>query len=146
MTPPILLGLEKKLTARLGEARLKGLIDRLDLQHVDGAKVTVIDYKTGRPKTERDVREADGGSLFRQLAFYRLLIERSPQMVGYEPVAFILEFIGERDEEPKSLSFQVTDAELRDLERVIEQVWAKIQALDFTPIPMETSSAADGGD
>ncbi|MBP9750779.1 MAG: PD-(D/E)XK nuclease family protein [Candidatus Peribacteraceae bacterium] len=131
---PIIWSTEQKVSARLGDIRLKGLMDRIDLYQIDGAKVKVIDYKTGRPKTEKDVREGGNGDLYRQLVFYKLLIEHSPQMLGYEPVEFFLEFVGERDEEPSSLAFTIPETDARDLTALIERVWAKILALDFTPL------------
>lgn len=132
---PIIWSTEQKVSARLGSVRIKGLMDRIDLYQIDGAKVKVIDYKTGRPKTDKEVREGDNGNLYRQLVFYKLLIEHSPQMIGYEPVEFFLEFVGERDEEPSSLAFTIPETDARALTALIEQVWAKILALDFTPLP-----------
>jgi DNA helicase-2/ATP-dependent DNA helicase PcrA len=136
-TAPIIWATEKRLTARLGDIRLKGLIDRLDLYHIDGAKVRVIDYKTGSPKSEREIREEESGNLYRQLVFYKLLIERAIETLGYEPVEFSLEFIGERDVEPSSVTFEIPTADVTALESVIEKVWAKIMALDFTPLDGE---------
>ncbi len=138
---PVIWGIEQKVSARLGDIRLKGLMDRIDLYHVDGAKVKVIDYKTGRPKTEKEVREGDNGNLYRQLAFYKLLIEHSPQMLGYEPVEFFLEFVGEREEEPSSLAFTIPETDARELQALIEQVWAKILALDFTPLDVDKNKS-----
>ncbi len=140
--PPIIWSTEQKVSARLGDIRLKGLMDRIDLYQIDGAKVKVIDYKTGRPKTEKEVREGDNGNLYRQLMFYKLLIEHSPQMIGYEPVEFFLEFVGEREEEPSSLAFTIPETDARDLIAVIEKVWAKILALDFTPLEKEAKPQA----
>lgn len=131
---PIIFGVERRLTGRLGYIPLKGLVDRIDLENVGGSGIHIIDYKTGKPKTERQVREEYNGSLFRQLVFYKLLCEVSPSLVGYEPRSFSLDFVGERDEDPRLLRFEVTSGEANALRDVVRAVWAKVQALDFTPL------------
>ncbi|MFN4972648.1 MAG: ATP-dependent helicase [Bacteroidota bacterium] len=75
--------------------RLTGMLDKLEL---DGKKVTVVDYKTGKPENAQkklnaptadeiqlaqqtddfDTVKHVGGDYWRQAAFYKLLIEHSP--------------------------------------------------------------------
>lgn len=75
--------------------RLTGMLDKLEL---DGKKVTVVDYKTGKPENalkklnaptadeielaqqtdDFDALKHAGGDYWRQAAFYKLLIEQSP--------------------------------------------------------------------
>lgn len=127
---PVVYRVEFPISTYLGDIPLKGKIDRLDLEHPDSAKATIIDFKTGRPKTENEIRnEAD---YFRQLAFYALLMEHG--MPLYEPVAYVLDFVGEGTEHPIERRFVITDGEKEELRQVIGAVWAKIQALDFTKI------------
>ncbi len=127
---PIIFNVEFPINTFLEEIPLKGKIDRMDLDHPDSSRITIIDFKTGRPKTEAQIRE--DGDYFRQLAFYAILMEHG--MPLYEPVAYVLDFVGEGTEHPVQRSFVITDTEKNDLKKVIEQVWAKIQTLDFTPI------------
>jgi DNA helicase-2/ATP-dependent DNA helicase PcrA len=131
---PMIYALEKKISARVNDVPIKGLIDRIDLEHAAGSHIHVIDYKTGKPKTDKQVREEYNGNLYRQLQFYRLLITKSPSMAGYDPVSFRLEFISDGDDEPATLSFTISDSEAAELQKLIERVWAKIVVLDFTPL------------
>ncbi len=131
---PIIQGIEKKLTARFHDVPLKGFLDRTDLFRPDGRKARVIDFKTGTPKTEKQIREEYNGGLYRQLVFYKILTEHSPQFTGYEAEEFLLDFIGERESEPRLLSFTVTAEEVAVLSDVIVKVWKKITDLDFTPL------------
>lgn len=132
---PIIAGLEKRISGRLGDIRLKGILDRFDLYHVNGKNVHVIDYKTGTPKTEKQVKEDWGGSTYRQLVFYKLLSDLSPDFGGYEATEFSLDFIGEGENNPRRLIFEIPQKEVEELKDVIKRVWAKIIALDFTPLP-----------
>ena len=109
--------------------RIKGLLDRIDLLASDSSSAVVIDYKTGHPKTEKQIREGD---YFRQLVFYALLLEHAH--IPLEPRAFVLEFVGEREEEPVERSFVIAEQEKHDLQKIIRDVWRKITALDFTEL------------
>lgn len=126
---PLIEGVEKSLSARLGDIPIKGKIDRLDRDHPESAHGLVIDYKTGRPKTESEIR---GSDYYRQLQFYALLLELS--YPSLQPRAYVLEFVGEREELPIARSFQISDAEKEEMKKLIKDVWAKITALDFTPL------------
>lgn len=131
---PIIFATELRLAGKLHDVRLKGLLDRIDLEVKDGARIHILDYKTGAPKTENQVRSGYGGSLFRQLVFYNILCRISPAMIGYVPLSFTLEFIGERTEEPRRVTCTITEEDTRNLETLIREVWRKIHALDFTPV------------
>ncbi|MBU2213994.1 ATP-dependent helicase [Patescibacteria group bacterium] len=106
---------------------LKGTIDRIDLYAPDSSLAKVIDYKTGRPKTEKQIR--DEGDYFRQLAFYALLLEQ--KNLPIEPQEFVLEFIGEGSEHPVTRAFSITQSELNDLKKVVKEVWGRITSLAF---------------
>lgn len=131
---PIIGGLEKKLSGRLDDIRLKGILDRFDLYHETGANVHIIDYKTGTPKTEKQVKEDYGGATYRQLVFYKLLSKSSSDFGGFEATEFSLDFVGEQDHEPRRLTFEISQTEVDDLKELIQKVWAKIVALDFSPL------------
>jgi len=120
---------------------IKGKIDRIDLASRTSGDAIVIDYKSGAPKTDGKIRgglepgvvsrNSDGAN-FRQLVFYALLLEKADPLL--QPQQFAIEFIGERGEKCIRRAFSVTDAEKDDLRSLIRQVWAKITALDFTPL------------
>lgn len=138
---PHLYAIERDYFAELGDIPLKGKIDRIDQLSPTSGEVIVVDYKTGSAKTEREIRGGleegevsltEEGERFRQLAFYALLLEKADPLIT--PIAYVLDFIGERDEECKKLEIRVNDKEKEALRTLIRLVWAKIQNLDFTPI------------
>lgn len=130
---PIIHSVEKGISAHIPSPHdsipLKGLLDRIDLAYPDSSSATVIDYKTGHVQTEKNIREGD---YFRQLTFYALLLEHAH--IPLEPRSFILDFVGEREEEPLERSFVITEQEKKDLQKLIRDVWRKVTALDFTPL------------
>ena len=71
------IGLELKLEARLGDLRVRGIIDRLDLD-ADG-ELVVTDYKTGSVPGERYEGKSLAG-----VHIYAMLCE---QMLGRRPAA-----------------------------------------------------------
>lgn len=126
---PFIHKVEYPVHTRFGDIPLKGAIDRIDLAHPDSPRAAIIDYKTGRPQTENEIREGD---YHRQLVFYSLLLEEGrPDL---QPTSFTLDFIGESAEHPVARSFEINAAERKALGELIRAVWAKIQALDFTPL------------
>lgn len=127
---PVIYRVEYPITTNLNDIPLKGKIDRIDLDHPDSARATIVDFKTGRPKTDSQIRE-DGG-YFRQLAFYSILMEQG--MPLYEPIAYVLDFIGEGTDHPIERRFTVSDEEKQELKDIITRVWEKILNLDFTPL------------
>ncbi len=143
-SPHLIGGLEKRLSARMGEVRLKGFLDRFDLYHESGRNVHVIDYKTGTPKTDKQVKEEYNGSTFRQLVFYKLLTDLSSDFGGYEATEFSFDFIGEGEHEPRRITFEITQNEVTALKELIREVWDKIHALDFiATAPVASESMTD---
>lgn len=146
---PVLYAIERDYRARLPDPKdpsakgvpLKGKIDRIDLQSKTSAIATVIDYKTGAPKAEGKIRgglepgtvsRTEDGANFRQLTFYAMLLERADPLL--KPEAFALEFLGERGENAIRRSFVISEDEKKDLQKLVADVWAKVVALDFTPL------------
>ena len=141
---PVLYAIERDYRAHLAGVPLKGKIDRIDVASPSSAKATVIDYKTGRAKTDAEIRggkeeggisRSDEGANFRQLSFYAVLLEHADPLL--QPEAFALEFIGERGEHPVSRSFVISDAEKSEVTQLIADVWKKITNLDFSPFQEE---------
>jgi hypothetical protein len=134
---PYIEGVERDFTTRLIDPStplgmtipIKGKIDRIDRDHPESAIGSIIDYKTGRPKTESEIKDSD---YERQLQFYAVLLEEA--LPSLKPKAFILEFIGERDEHPVSRAFQVSEEQKTQMRALIATIWKKINALDFTPL------------
>lgn len=126
---PTIFKVEHTIHTHLNDIPIKGALDRIDLAAPDSRSCSIIDYKTGSPKTESQIREGD---YIRQLQFYWILIEESS--LPLEPTAFILDFVGEGAHHPVQRAFNIADQEVADLKKCIADVWAKIVALDFTPL------------
>ncbi len=99
----------------VGELPLTGKLDRLDLL-ADGT-VAVIDYKTGKAKSENDIKgltKSGDGNYYRQLVFYKLLLDKDRR---YSMSEGALHFV-EPDEKGKCVirKFVITDAEVATLE------------------------------
>lgn len=127
---PYVSKIEFPIQIHMDDIPLKGTIDRIDLEKPDSVNAIIIDYKTGRPKTEKQVR--DDGDYFRQLVFYALLLEQGLPIL--RPVKYVLDFVGEGTDHPITREFVVSDAEKYELRSLIALVWSKIINLDFTPI------------
>ncbi len=140
-TSPILHAIEREYRSHLKEVPIKGKIDRIDLASPSSAKAMVIDYKTGRAKTDLEIRggleegsvsRVEDGANFRQLAFYAVLLDHADPLL--KPETFMLAFIGERGEHPVLRNFVISDAEKSDVTTLIGDVWTKITNLDFSPL------------
>ena len=85
-TPIRPIGLELMLEAEVGDLRLRGIIDRLELD-ADG-ELVVTDYKTGRRPRENQEQSRLGG-----VHFYAFLCE---QLFGKRPAQVQLVYLGAR--------------------------------------------------
>ncbi|MCX6713026.1 MAG: ATP-dependent DNA helicase [Candidatus Vogelbacteria bacterium] len=114
---------------------LTGKIDKLEF--LDGSnKVNVVDYKTGKPKSRGKIEgKADGeeseGAIKRQLAFYKLLLDRYDGG-KYKMVSGEIDFVepnasGKYKKEP----FTVSETEVSDLETLIKRVADEILNFSF---------------
>jgi putative RecB family exonuclease len=119
------IGIELKLEVELGGVRLRGIIDRLELD-ADGALV-VTDYKTGRAPGERQEQQRLAG-----VAFYSLLCER---LFGQRPARVQLLYLAD----PVAIIATPTDRSTRGVERKLAAVWTAVERAcereDFRPNP-----------
>lgn len=119
------IGLELKLEADLGRVRLRGVIDRLELDH-DG-ELVVTDYKTGSVPSEF----GEGRSLS-GVHIYALLCER---MLGKRPSRVQLFYLSK----PEALIATPTEQSITGVERKTLAMWSAIANAcdrdDFRPRP-----------
>ncbi|MBT4119620.1 MAG: ATP-dependent helicase [Candidatus Peribacter sp.] len=120
---------EYPITTHLGDVPIKGKLDRIDLMEPNSRVAIVTDFKTGKPKTEKQI--VDYG-YYRQLVFYDLLIRNGYSII--DPKEFRLEFVGEGAEAPITRSFTISENDRKELSELINTVWQKILALDFTEV------------
>jgi putative RecB family exonuclease len=119
------IGIELKLEAELGGVRLRGIIDRLDLD-ADGGLV-VTDYKTGRVPGARQEQGRFGG-----VQFYAYLCEA---VLGRRPARIQLLYLSE------AVAIVATPSEqsLRGLRSRLGAVWQAVERAcadeDFRPHP-----------
>jgi putative RecB family exonuclease len=119
------IGIELKLEVELGGVRLRGIIDRLELD-ADG-ELVVTDYKTGRAPGERQEQQRLAG-----VAFYSLLCER---LFGRRPARVQLLYLAD----PVAIIATPTDRSTRGVERKLAAVWTAVERAcerdDFRPNP-----------
>jgi putative RecB family exonuclease len=112
-------------TTATGAVRLRGIIDRLDLD--DDGELVVIDYKTGRaPGAGFEQRRLEGVNV------YSLLCERN---FGRRPARVKLLYLGE----PVEISTTPSAQSTRAVERKVGAIWSTVERAcatnDFRPRP-----------
>ncbi len=119
------IGIELKLEAAIGDLRLRGIIDRLELD--DDGGLVVTDYKTGKVPGERQERSKLGG-----VHFYAYLCEKN---FGRRPSRVQLLYLSK----PEALLTTPSEQSTRALERKVRAVWTAIErscsSEDFRPRP-----------
>lgn len=133
----------------LGDIPLKGRIDRMDWIDPTAKLVRVIDYKTGKPKTEGQIRatiasvelsereqslpETIRGPLMRQLVFYKLLADLDPSFQGTVTHGKFL-FVEPNQSQRTPFverEFEITEQAVVDLVQLIKEVTDEIRGLLF---------------
>jgi putative RecB family exonuclease len=124
------IGLELQLEVQLDSLRLRGIIDRLELD--DEGRLVVTDYKTGRVPHENQERSRLGG-----VHFYAFLLE---QLLGQRPARVQLLYLAE----PVKITTIPTEQSVRALERKVRAVWSAIErACEHENFKPKTSRLCD---
>lgn len=102
---------------------------------VDENVVQVVDYKTGKPKTRNEILGAtknSDGAYFRQLAFYKILIDEyyDGRVVMQNATLDFLEPDSDSGKYKKE-SFEITNDDAVELKKKIIEVAHEIRNLDF---------------
>jgi hypothetical protein len=111
---------------------LRGVIDRMD-KTKDGT-IRVIDYKTGKHKSVAQIEgktKSSDGSIFRQLVFYKLLLdvyEKGKYQMERGVIAFV-----EPDEKGVCYAheFTITKDHTKELKEIIQKSISEIESLSF---------------
>jgi DNA helicase-2/ATP-dependent DNA helicase PcrA len=132
----------------LGDIHLLGRIDRIDWVHPTAKTVKVIDYKTGKVKSAREIEgltvsanlspreqslpEGIRGPYKRQLLFYKLLSQLDKSFSA-EVTHGSFEFLepGETAQKFISREFELPQSEVELLKELIIQVMKEIRELEF---------------
>jgi len=120
------IGIELKLEVAIGDLRLRGIIDRLELDAEGGLVVT--DYKTGRVPSERQERSKLGG-----IHFYAYMCQR---LFGVRPSKIQLMYLGAK---PDVITATPSDQSIAALEKKVIALWSAVERAcereDFRPNP-----------
>ena len=108
---------ERRFKIEIGGARVRGRLDRLDCLGDGG--VAVIDFKTGRPKTQEDADDS------LQLSIYAL----AAREMGYTPSSLV--FINLKN--GTAIESSRTPEQLREAETCVSSIAARIAAGEFEP-------------
>ena len=119
------IGLELKLEARVGDIRVRGIIDRLELDEAGGLVVT--DYKTGRSPSSTHQQGRLGG-----VTFYALLCK---ELFGVLPARIQLQYLADG----LTITTEPTEQSIRGLKNKIGALWQAVERAcereDFRPRP-----------
>jgi len=117
---PEVLGTERGFEIAVEGVRVRGRMDRVD--RIAGERVTIVDYKTGKPRTQRHADES------LQLSIYAIAAQEKwkylPERLVFYNVADNSEVVSSRDDE-----------DLREARERVVQVAEQIQAGFFEPRP-----------
>lgn len=119
----------------LGDITLTGKLDRIEWLDKAARTVRVVDYKTGKPKSEGQIMgttQDSRGDLHRQLVFYKLLIDLDHHL-NFKFGGAELDFVQAPSDTGKSGHhyFTISDAEVNDLRATIYKTMQEIRALHF---------------
>jgi putative RecB family exonuclease len=118
------IGLELKLEVQVGTLRLRGIIDRLEL---DAGRLVVTDFKTGKPPSVKYEQGRLGG-----VHFYAFLCER---VFGRRPDRIQLLYLSE----PVAIVAEPSEQSIRGLEQRTAAIWKAVEQAcereDFRPRP-----------
>jgi DNA helicase-2/ATP-dependent DNA helicase PcrA len=119
----------------LGEARLTGALDLLDIDEVNRT-IHVTDYKTGKASRswqgKTDFEKIKLHKYKQQLMFYKFLIEHSRDFSNYTVVSASLQFVEPTNNgEILSLDFAFDNDECERFTRLIQKVWQHIVSLEL---------------
>jgi DNA helicase-2/ATP-dependent DNA helicase PcrA len=129
---------------RAGGVKIKGNLDRVEFLGEVGTEgrvpVRVIDYKTGKPKTRNEIEgntKTSKGNYKRQLAFYKLLLEKEGK---HDMSEGVIQFIEPDDRgEFHREAFNISIGDVKVLDAQIGEAAKEIEDLAFwNNIPHQT--------
>ncbi len=115
------------------DARIGGKLDRIDF--IDKETLRIVDYKTGSglhslfTKDKNKAVKAWKHKL--QLTFYALLARKHPEYSAFRNIEGQMVYVEANDRKFLELSYQPSDEEVEQLEKLIQVVWHHIQNYDL---------------
>ncbi len=113
---------------------LTGKIDRIDI--TEEKKLRVIDYKTGRIRSENEMKWLTATSewdkkYFRQLLFYKLLLSLDGEYQSSEIEALVIDFVEGKEGIYRWVEFEYTSEDEEELKNEIHSAWQKMHDREF---------------
>jgi len=118
--PPDVIGTERSFEITLGGVRVKGRLDRID--RIAGNRVAIIDYKTGKPRTEDHARKS------LQLSIYALAAR---EKWDYDAERLVFYNLADNTE----VACKRDPRQLAEACQRVAEVAAEIAAGNFDPTP-----------
>lgn len=112
---------------------ISGVVDRIEW--LSTSAIGIVDFKTGTPDLSKTTPPSDkqplGGEYWRQMAFYRLLVENARLFA--EPVRqTVIQWLEpDRNNTLPRISVEISAQDLLFMEKLIAETWANIQAAQF---------------
>jgi DNA helicase-2/ATP-dependent DNA helicase PcrA len=124
---------EQKISdVRIGNARLTGKIDRIEIRK---EKIIIADYKTGTPLssfTTKDQTKAIKAWRHRmQLTFYALLAKQSSRIQSGLPIVGQMLYVEASQAKELVREYEPSAEDLDNMQRLITVIWPKIQKLEL---------------
>lgn len=124
---------EQPINTILGDLRITGNIDKVEILDPSENLVNVIDYKTGKRKTEGEIKgltKDSNGDIYRQLTFYKLLIDLQGK---YKLNEAVVDFIQPDETSGKYYknSYIIKESEVEELKVTIKNMVDDLINLTF---------------
>ncbi len=120
------IGIELKLEVPIGSVKLRGIIDRLELD--ENGDLVVTDYKTGRVPSQQQEMARLGG-----VHFYSYMCEK---LFGQRPSKVQLIYLGST---PEIIIARPSEQSTHGLEKKVAAIWSAVERAcaqeDFRPKP-----------
>ena len=119
---------------RAGLVRLTGKVDRLEIDEKN-RRITIVDYKTGRPYNRWQTGVAKLHLYSLQLKIYKILVENTRLFKGYEINEGVIEFV-EPDEEGQinRLKLEFNKHDTNFTLKLVQTIWEHVQTLNFPDV------------
>ena len=120
------------------EVGFTGIIDAIEMNTPNAGDSTVIDYKTGKPKSRNALlgkTQTENGDYYKQIIFYAWLLQKNRQDA---PKQGIIEFVEATDKgEYKKEIFEISQEEIDTLEKALLETIQQIYSGEFLKSPPE---------